>query len=172
MFIAMNRFRVKKGSEGAFEKVWLGRDTFSIVFRVSWNFICSRARRRKTIRSIPRIACGKASRLSRRGPSRKNFGPRTRARATRQLDRSIWNIQNLRVSKYVRPSLESQRPREPQLSPLAELPQRPDRRSVPPRGPTNGSRRQQSTQHDKRSCHDTCARKALRICRPMFFAFS
>ena len=28
MFIAMNRFRVKKGSEHAFERVWLGRDTY------------------------------------------------------------------------------------------------------------------------------------------------
>src|SRR5215470_16689908 len=27
MFIAMNRFRVKKGSEDAFEEVWLSRDT-------------------------------------------------------------------------------------------------------------------------------------------------
>src|SRR3954453_18780270 len=27
MFIAMNRFRVKKGSEDAFEQVWLSRDT-------------------------------------------------------------------------------------------------------------------------------------------------
>jgi heme-degrading monooxygenase HmoA len=27
MFIAMNRFRVAKGSEEAFEKVWLSRDT-------------------------------------------------------------------------------------------------------------------------------------------------
>ena len=27
MFIAMNRFRVKKGSEEAFEEVWLSRDT-------------------------------------------------------------------------------------------------------------------------------------------------
>jgi heme-degrading monooxygenase HmoA len=27
MFIAMNRFRVTKGSEEAFEKVWLSRDT-------------------------------------------------------------------------------------------------------------------------------------------------
>ena len=27
MFIAMNRFRVKKGNEDAFEKVWLSRDT-------------------------------------------------------------------------------------------------------------------------------------------------
>jgi heme-degrading monooxygenase HmoA len=26
MFIAMNRFRVKKGSEEAFEKVWLSRE--------------------------------------------------------------------------------------------------------------------------------------------------
>jgi hypothetical protein len=28
MFIAMNRFRVKKGSEDAFEKVWLGRELY------------------------------------------------------------------------------------------------------------------------------------------------
>jgi heme-degrading monooxygenase HmoA len=28
MFIAMNRFRVKKGSEEAFEKVWLSRETY------------------------------------------------------------------------------------------------------------------------------------------------
>jgi heme-degrading monooxygenase HmoA len=28
MFIAMNRFRVKKGSEDALEKVWLGRDSY------------------------------------------------------------------------------------------------------------------------------------------------
>jgi heme-degrading monooxygenase HmoA len=28
MFIAMNRFRVKKGFEDAFEKVWLGRDSY------------------------------------------------------------------------------------------------------------------------------------------------
>jgi heme-degrading monooxygenase HmoA len=28
MFIAMNRFRVKSGAEGAFEKVWLSRDSY------------------------------------------------------------------------------------------------------------------------------------------------
>ena len=28
MYIAMNRFRVTKGSESAFEQVWLSRDTF------------------------------------------------------------------------------------------------------------------------------------------------
>jgi heme-degrading monooxygenase HmoA len=29
MFIAMNRFRVKRGAEDAFEKVWLSRDSYS-----------------------------------------------------------------------------------------------------------------------------------------------
>lgn len=28
MFIAMNRFRVKKGSEEAFERVWAGRESY------------------------------------------------------------------------------------------------------------------------------------------------
>jgi heme-degrading monooxygenase HmoA len=28
MFIAMNRFRVKRGAEGAFENVWLSRDSY------------------------------------------------------------------------------------------------------------------------------------------------
>ena len=28
MFIAMNRFKVKRGSEDAFEKVWLTRETY------------------------------------------------------------------------------------------------------------------------------------------------
>ena len=28
MFIAMNRFRVKRGAEEAFEKVWLNRDSY------------------------------------------------------------------------------------------------------------------------------------------------
>jgi heme-degrading monooxygenase HmoA len=28
MFIAMNRFRVKRGAEGAFEKIWLSRDSY------------------------------------------------------------------------------------------------------------------------------------------------
>ena len=28
MFVAMNRFRVKRGAEGAFEKVWLSRDLY------------------------------------------------------------------------------------------------------------------------------------------------
>jgi hypothetical protein len=115
MFIAMNRFRVKKGSRTHLRKYGWDASRISIVFRVSWSFICSGVRRRKTIRSIPRIPCGKASRPSRRGLDRKNFGPRMRAPVTRQLDRSIWSIRNLKASKYVRPLLERRRARE--LSP-------------------------------------------------------
>jgi hypothetical protein len=89
MFIAMNRFRVKKGFEDAFEKVWRDGIHISILFRASLNFICSRGRRRQTIRSIPHIPCGRASGLSRRGPNRKHSEPRTRVPVTRQLGRSI-----------------------------------------------------------------------------------
>jgi|SRR5262249_36225174 len=35
-----------------------------------------------------------------------------RVPVTRQLDRSIWSIRNLKASKYARPSLERQRARE------------------------------------------------------------
>ena len=104
MFIAMNRFRVKKGSEDAFEKVWLGRESYLDRVPGFLEFHLLRARRRKTIRSIPRTPCGKASGPSRRGPNRKNSGPRMRAPVTRQLDRSILSIQNLKASKYARRS--------------------------------------------------------------------
>ena len=42
MFIAMNRFRVKRDAEGAFEKVWLSLIHISIAFRGSSSSICSK----------------------------------------------------------------------------------------------------------------------------------
>ena len=43
MFIAMNRFRVKRGSEADFEQVWLSRDTpFARTCPASSSFICSK----------------------------------------------------------------------------------------------------------------------------------
>jgi hypothetical protein len=89
MFIAMNRFRVKKGSEGHLKNCGWDGIRISILFRASWSFICSRGRRRKTIPSIPRIPCGRASGPLRRGPNRKHSEPRTRVPVTRQLGRSI-----------------------------------------------------------------------------------
>jgi len=111
MFIAMNRFRVKKGAENAFEKVWLGRDSYLDRVPGFLEF----GRRRKTIRSIPRIPCGRASGPSRRGPNRNNSGPRMRVPVTRQLDRSIWSIQNLKALKYAKLSLETRRARDEEL---------------------------------------------------------
>ena len=40
MFIAMNRFHVKKGAEKDFEQVWLNRDTTSPRFPGLSSFIC------------------------------------------------------------------------------------------------------------------------------------
>jgi hypothetical protein len=71
MFIAMNRFRVKKKVQRTHLKKygWTAIRIW-IAFQVSWSFICSGVRRRKTTRSIPRIPCGKASGPSRRGRQR------------------------------------------------------------------------------------------------------
>jgi len=58
MFIAMNRFRVKKVQRTHLKKYGSDAIRISIVFQVFWSFICSGGRRRKTIRSIPPIPCG------------------------------------------------------------------------------------------------------------------
>jgi Antibiotic biosynthesis monooxygenase len=111
MFIAMNRFRVKKGSEDAFEKVWLGRDTYLDRVPGFLEFHLLKGPEDYTLYSSHR------SGPSRHGPSRKNFGPRTGVPATRQLSRFISSIRNLRASMYSRLSpLKRRRPREPRLS--------------------------------------------------------
>ena len=40
MFIAMNRFHVKKGAEKDFEQVWLSRDTHLTAVPGLSSFIC------------------------------------------------------------------------------------------------------------------------------------
>ena len=62
MFIAMNRFEVVKGKEDAFERMWKSRDSYLHELRASSNSICSRARKPRTTRSIPRTRCGRARR--------------------------------------------------------------------------------------------------------------
>jgi Antibiotic biosynthesis monooxygenase len=117
MFIAMNRFRVKKGSEDAFEEVWLGRDTYLDRVPGFLEFHLLKGPEAEDYTLYSSHSVWQSKRLSRRGPSRKNFGPRTRVPATRQLGRSIWSILNLRASRCARLSpLERRRPREPQLS--------------------------------------------------------
>ena len=108
MFIAMNRFRVKKGSESDFESVWLTATRISTRCRASWNSIFSRVRRRRTTRSIPPIPCGKARRHSRPGPSRRHSAGRIRAPAA--TSRSISNIPSSRASRCARRSRLPSRP--------------------------------------------------------------
>ena len=106
MFIAMNCFRVKRGAEGAFEKVWVSCDFIS---RSRSGFCrvpsAQRGPRRKIILSLPPIQCGRAKPTLRRGPNRRSSALRTRAPATKRPGHSIWSIPNLRASRYDRRSL-------------------------------------------------------------------
>ena len=106
MFIAMNRFRVKKGSEDAFEKVWLGRESYldRVPGFLEFHLLRGPEAEDHTLYSSHTVW---QSGLSRRGPNRNNSESRMRVPVTRQLDRSIWSIQNLKASKYARPSLET-----------------------------------------------------------------
>ena len=59
MFIAMNRFHVIKGSEAAFEQVWLSRDTHLHQVRASLSSTCSKAPKPRITRFMPPIQCGR-----------------------------------------------------------------------------------------------------------------
>ena len=79
MFIAMNRFRVKSGAEGAFEKVWLSRDLYldRVPGFVEFHLL------KGTEAAMPPIQCGRAKPPSRHGPNRRSSALRTRAPATK-----------------------------------------------------------------------------------------
>jgi Antibiotic biosynthesis monooxygenase len=94
MFIAMNRFRVKRGAEDALEKVWLNRDSYLERVPGFVEFHLLKDPRPKTIRSTPHIRCGRAKPPSRRGPNRRSFALRMRVQATIRPERSIWSIRN------------------------------------------------------------------------------
>jgi hypothetical protein len=71
MFIAMNRFRVAKGSEAAFEQVWMSRDSHLDKVPGLWSFTFSRAPRLRITPSMPLTRCGKAGLCSRHGPNQR-----------------------------------------------------------------------------------------------------
>jgi len=72
MFIAMNRFRVKRGSEEAFERVWLSRDTqlTKVPGFVEFHLLKGPEHEDHTLYSSHRY--GRARRRSKPGPSRKH----------------------------------------------------------------------------------------------------
>ena len=78
MFIAMNRFRVAKASEEAFENVWLSRDSHLDTVPGFVEFHLSKVRRPKITHCIPPTPYGRAGPRSRPGPDPRPFGPLTR----------------------------------------------------------------------------------------------
>jgi hypothetical protein len=80
MFIAMNRFRVKRGAEDAFEKVWLSRDLYleRVPGFVEFHLLKGPEAEDNTIRSTPHMRCGRAKPPSRRGPNRRSSALRMR----------------------------------------------------------------------------------------------
>jgi heme-degrading monooxygenase HmoA len=77
MFIAMNRFRVVKGSEDAFENLWLSRDSHLDTVPGLWNSAYSKVRRPKITHCMPPTPYGRAGPRSRPGPDPRPFVPLT-----------------------------------------------------------------------------------------------
>ena len=104
MFIAMNWFRVKRGAEDAFEKVWLSRDLYLERVPGFVEFHLLKGPEPKTIRSTPPpTRCGRAKPPSRRGPNQRSFALRMRVQATIRPAHSIWSIRNSRALRCDRP---------------------------------------------------------------------
>ena len=103
MFIAINRFRVKRGAEGAFEKVWLSRDSYldRVPGFVEFHLLKGPEGEDHTLYASHTVWQSKAA--SSHGPNRRSFALRTRAPATMRRGHFIWSIPNSRASKYDRP---------------------------------------------------------------------
>ena len=99
MFIAMNRFRVKRSAEEAFEKVWLSRDSYldRVPGFVEFHLLKGPEAEDHTLYSSHTVWQSKAAFEACR--NRRSSALRTRAPATMQLGHSIWSIQNSRASR-------------------------------------------------------------------------
>jgi heme-degrading monooxygenase HmoA len=99
MFIAMNRFRVKRGAEEAFEKVWLSRDSYldRVPGFVEFHLLKGPEAEDHTLYSSHSVWQSKPP--SKHGPNRRSSALRTRAPATMRPGHSIWSIPNSRASR-------------------------------------------------------------------------
>ena len=97
MFIAMNRFKVLKGEEKAFEEVWLSRDTRlgEVTGFVEFHLLRGPEREDHTLCSPTRF--GSAGSCSPLGPNPSSSARRIGARAP--TNPSISGIRNSRVSR-------------------------------------------------------------------------
>jgi|SRR6185312_8612912 len=101
MFIAMNRFRVTKGCEAAFERVWLSRDSHldKVPGFVEFHLLKGPEAEDYT-RCMRHIQCGKAAPPLKRGPNRRRSVPRMPEPAT--TSRSTLVIRSSRGSRPFR----------------------------------------------------------------------
>ena len=102
MFIAMNRFRVTKGSEEAFEKVWLSRDTHldRVPGFVEFHLLKGPEAEDHTLYASHTVWWDKAA--LKLGPSRQNSVLRTRVLAMNPQGRFIWITRNSKALRCVR----------------------------------------------------------------------
>src|SRR5262249_51130530 len=114
MFIAMNRFRVKRGAEEAFEKVWLSRDSYldRVPGFVEFHLLKGPEAEDHTLYSSHTVW---QSKQAFEAWTKSEEFRASHARVTRRLGRSIWSIRGLKASKYVKPSLERRLPPSPRI---------------------------------------------------------
>lgn len=100
MFIAMNRFRVAKGSETAFEQVWLSRDSHLEKVPGFVEFHLLKGPNLRITRSTRPTPCGKTGLCSRHGPNQRRSGQRIVAQEI--TNRCILTTRNSRGSRCAR----------------------------------------------------------------------
>ena len=100
MFIAMNRFKVIKGSEAAFENVWLSRDTHLDKVPRFVEFHLLKGPRLKTTRCMRHIRCGRTAPPLKRGRNQTPSVPRMPAPA--KISRSTLVTRSSRGSRPFR----------------------------------------------------------------------
>jgi Antibiotic biosynthesis monooxygenase len=100
MFIAMNRFKVIKGSEAAFENVWLSRDSHLDKVPGFVEFHLLRVPKLRITHYMPLTRSGKTERCLKRGPNPRHSEPRIVGQGT--TSRCIWIIRSSRGSRCAR----------------------------------------------------------------------
>ena len=100
MFIAMNRFRVAKGSELAFEQVWISRDSHldKVPGFVEFHLLRGPEAEDHTLYASHR--CGRTGLSLKRGRSPKRFARRIAGQGT--TSRCIWITRSSRGLKFAR----------------------------------------------------------------------
>ena len=93
MFIAMNRFRVAKGSEAAFEQVWMSRDSHLEKVPGFVEFHLLKGPEAKDHRLYASHTVWEDRDSFERGPNRRRFGPCITARNDRSWRKAAIHTQ-------------------------------------------------------------------------------